>query len=124
MTWSQRSPRFSQSVRNGDSPTTLTRAATPHGGAPGSATRPLLLGCAQVVAAWPPAGPSPAPAASRCARQGRVSRRAAASSASPPVLGDRHELAEGGLELLVGRVPDPRAQHLEDLRLRAPVHED
>ena len=39
------------------------------------------------------------------------------------VLRDRNELAEARLELVVGRVVDPQAQHLEDLVLRAAVHE-
>ena len=48
-------------------------------------------------------------------------RERKASAPPPPVLRDRDELAERGLELLVGRVVDPLAEHLEDLVLRAPV---
>ena len=57
-------------------------------------------------------------------RHVRVERERRSSSAPPPVLGDGDELAERGLELLVGRPADAASQHLEDLRLRPPVDED
>ena len=42
---------------------------------------------------------------------------------TPPVLRDRDELTQGRVELLFARVPEPLAQHVQNLRLRAPVHE-
>src|SRR5439155_11128297 len=56
--------------------------------------------------------------------RGRASRRDRDLSTPPSVLRDRDELAERGLELLVRRTFDACAQHIEDLVLRTPVHED
>ena len=57
-------------------------------------------------------------------RRGRASRWRTTLGAAPPVLRDRDELLHGRVQLLGAGAVDPRAQHLEDLRLRPPVDED
>src|SRR5262249_44194639 len=67
-------------------------------------------------------------AAGRASRSHRRPARAAAaarrSRASPTILGDRDQLAQRGLELVVRRAVDPVPQDLEDRGFGTPVDEN